>query len=226
MDIISRADGMQLPPATADQASGPEARGGAETRRRLLESAVEVFAERGYHAATLSEIASRAGLTTGAVYSTFGSKKALLVAVCTQPPGSEDADLDAALARGASLREALEALALDAAREGPSPAALRQIKLQLELLKLGLAEPELLAAVAATGQQQLAAATRLIEARAHSEGVALPMPAAELATLLSALLNGLALIQLVDPDIAPESLFLRGVRALMGWTEQAGRTEG
>ncbi|HZS15689.1 MAG TPA: helix-turn-helix domain-containing protein [Candidatus Dormibacteraeota bacterium] len=195
---------------------GRQPRGGRDTRQRLIEAAREVFADRGYHAASLSEIASRAGLTTGAVYSTFGSKKALLIAAVTDGSG-EEGDLGAMLAAAASLREGLEHLALDAARNGLDPASLRLIKLQVEVLKLGLDEPEVLAGVAAVGRQQLDAAEKALAGKAEGDGVPLPMPARDLVTLLSALLNGLHLMQLVDPSVVNEDHFLSGVRALLGW---------
>lgn len=48
--------------------------------RRLLTAAAEVFAERGYDKAGVAEIARRAGLTTGAIYSRYRGKADLLVA--------------------------------------------------------------------------------------------------------------------------------------------------
>ncbi|MFP8960100.1 ScbR family autoregulator-binding transcription factor [Streptomyces nanhaiensis] len=51
---------------------------GIRTRREVLEAAAEVFAERGYAAATISEILSRAGVTKGALYFHFASKEELL----------------------------------------------------------------------------------------------------------------------------------------------------
>jgi AcrR family transcriptional regulator len=206
MDIITPEPALQEPGTP---------RGGEQTRRRLVDSALDVFAERGYHAATLSEIAARAGLTTGAVYSTFGSKKALLIAACTQG-ASDEGEVDE-LAQASSLREALEGLVLERARTGLSPATLRLLRLQVELLKLGLREPQVLAAMSASGDQQLDAVARAIEELAARDGVRLPMPGRELAVLLSAMLNGLGLIQLVDPAAVPEELFLRGLHALMGW---------
>jgi len=50
----------------------------AETRRRLLRAAGEEFAERGYHAATVTRIAERAGVTVQTLYLAWGSKRALL----------------------------------------------------------------------------------------------------------------------------------------------------
>lgn len=55
-------------------------RGRAGTRERLLEAVGELQAERGWTACSLQAVARRAGLTTGAVYSTFGSRGALLAA--------------------------------------------------------------------------------------------------------------------------------------------------
>jgi TetR/AcrR family transcriptional repressor of uid operon len=44
-----------------------------------LQAAAEVFAERGYAGAGVAEIARRAGLTTGAIYSQFADKSGLLL---------------------------------------------------------------------------------------------------------------------------------------------------
>ncbi|HEX6255409.1 MAG TPA: TetR/AcrR family transcriptional regulator [Euzebyales bacterium] len=46
----------------------------AETRRRLLDAAGDVFAECGYNATTLGQVAGRAGLTRGALYHHFADK--------------------------------------------------------------------------------------------------------------------------------------------------------
>ena len=42
-----------------------------DTTARLLTAAAEVFAEKGYDGAGVAEIARRAGLTTGAIYSRY-----------------------------------------------------------------------------------------------------------------------------------------------------------
>ena len=47
---------------------------------RLLDAAAEEFLERGYEAARVSEIARRAGVTTGAVYGRWRNKSEVLVA--------------------------------------------------------------------------------------------------------------------------------------------------
>jgi AcrR family transcriptional regulator len=51
-----------------------------ETRDRVLDAAASVFARKGYDAARISEIASGAGVSGGAVYSHFPSKADLFAA--------------------------------------------------------------------------------------------------------------------------------------------------
>ena len=59
-----------------------------ETRRALLRAAAEVFAEKGLHGARLDEIASRAAVTKGAIYSHFDGREDLLVQALRASLGS------------------------------------------------------------------------------------------------------------------------------------------
>src|SRR4249919_2499027 len=61
------ADPMAVDPASLE-----------DTFARLVTAAAQVFAERGYDGAGVQEIARRAGLTTGAIYSRFTGKAELL----------------------------------------------------------------------------------------------------------------------------------------------------
>ena len=51
------------------------------TRARLLEGALDVFAERGFNGASVEDICDRAGFTRGAFYSNFASKDELVLAL-------------------------------------------------------------------------------------------------------------------------------------------------
>ncbi len=53
----------------------------AEREAEILASARQVFSEKGYGAAAVGEIAERAGVVEGTVYSYFDSKRALLITV-------------------------------------------------------------------------------------------------------------------------------------------------
>ncbi|AEW99722.1 TetR/AcrR family transcriptional regulator [Streptantibioticus cattleyicolor] len=52
-----------------------------QTTARLLEAALETFAERGFHGASIEEICERAGFTRGAFHSNFRTKEALFFAL-------------------------------------------------------------------------------------------------------------------------------------------------
>src|SRR3954452_23615459 len=53
----------------------------AQTRRPLLDAAAVVFARKGFHGATIDEVAQTAGFTEGAVYSNFKDKEATFFAL-------------------------------------------------------------------------------------------------------------------------------------------------
>ena len=50
-----------------------------EKRARILDAAVKVFAERGFHSATVAEIARGAGVADGTIYLYFKGKDDLLL---------------------------------------------------------------------------------------------------------------------------------------------------
>lgn len=51
----------------------------AERGRQILDAAVAVFAERGFHAASMDAVATRVGVTKPVLYDHFGSKEGLLL---------------------------------------------------------------------------------------------------------------------------------------------------
>src|SRR3954463_12681891 len=55
-----------------------------QTRDALLDAAVSVFARRGFHGASLDEIAETAGYTRGAIYKHFADKEEMLQAASTR----------------------------------------------------------------------------------------------------------------------------------------------
>jgi AcrR family transcriptional regulator len=55
-----------------------------ERREQILDAALEIFAERGYHGASTEEIARRAGISQPYVFRLFGTKKDLFIAVETR----------------------------------------------------------------------------------------------------------------------------------------------
>lgn len=103
------------------QAAGAGASDGAlpiEPRARILETALDVFGERGIHAATLAEIASRAGLSLSGLHWHFKNKDELVAGIAESMPlmstmmtesmraGTDSADLETQLTTiaGVALR--------------------------------------------------------------------------------------------------------------------------
>lgn len=50
-------------------------------RQHILAAAIKVFAERGFHRATIRHVAEEAGVSDGTIYNSFENKEALLLAV-------------------------------------------------------------------------------------------------------------------------------------------------
>ena len=122
---------------TVDNASAPRRRQPELTRDKLLAAAVDLFAERGYDRVRVRDIAERAGVTTGAIYSHYPDMATLLAdaagravdhaveAVVDAVPGAlRKAILETArttsVGRRLSREQALLLEALVAARREPS----------------------------------------------------------------------------------------------------------
>jgi AcrR family transcriptional regulator len=69
------------PSSRVDQRTRSARSAGRDAREELLQSALEVFAKRGYRGASIDEIAERAGYSKGALYWHFSSKNDLFYAL-------------------------------------------------------------------------------------------------------------------------------------------------
>ncbi|HEX6959713.1 MAG TPA: TetR family transcriptional regulator [Ferrovibrio sp.] len=66
-----------VPRATQDEARTPQRERGKQRVAALLDAAAAIFAEKGYEAATMAEIAARAGAAIGSLYQFFPNKELL-----------------------------------------------------------------------------------------------------------------------------------------------------
>ncbi len=110
----------------ADVGSQPGALGArdrqrAATRERVLNAARELFDEAGYQATTIRQIASRAGVSVGTVFTTFPSKSSILSQVMQDRLGPLYAELDhvAPLLRGSTADRLRSIFAIHFAFEAP-----------------------------------------------------------------------------------------------------------
>jgi AcrR family transcriptional regulator len=99
----------------------------ADRRETILDAAVGVFAEAGYRAAKVSDVAERVGVTEPVIFQNFGSKAALFAAVVQRAAAEVRAWLDEAAAASGSasalLAHVLTASAHDQAVPNAGPAA-------------------------------------------------------------------------------------------------------
>ena len=75
-----------------------------ETRQRILESAVELFREKGFEETTMRDVAKRAGVATGATYYYFASKDALVLEFYVRSHAVVQEAVERKLARSRDLR--------------------------------------------------------------------------------------------------------------------------
>lgn len=81
-----------------------------ETRGRILEAALAVFGERGFERATMREIATEAGVATGAAYYYFDSKDAIVMAFYERAQAFMHPQIESALDTADTLEARLRAI--------------------------------------------------------------------------------------------------------------------
>lgn len=168
------------------------------TRNLLLDAAEEIFARRGFDGAALEDIADVAGYTRGAIYSHFGSKAELFLAVVERQRQQfldgfadviatfhrlDDLDTD-------ELAERWSQLITD---EGPDRAVLGY-----EFTLFLLRNPDARERVAAQREETAHALADYITKGAARLGGELSMPALELARVILAANDGVTLNSLLD----------------------------
>lgn len=174
----------------------------AEARQRnttaLLDAALTEMAAHGYAAARLEDIAARAGLTTGAVYSLFGSKRRLLAAAVEHLALRLRTGLeDLAARQDLSLREVLRGLATVMHRVAAGEPAAQWYAFEVEAASLALRDPELAETLARHTAQitdlvRALLTGRIIDPAATAVARTTPEQAAHLAPAVRALTAGLA----------------------------------
>ncbi len=183
----------------------------AQTRKSLIEAAAQVFAERGYGGATLEQIAAAAGFTIGAIYSNFSGKQELFLAVLEEHAGSRIDEFAAKIERAESDAAGLAEAAADTMRHLDEDAT--WFPLFIEFWSEATRDPLVRDRFAANQQQTRRRLERIIEDRAARTGRQPLLPTADLAIIIKAISNGIALEKLSTPGEIPDDLLARAVLA-------------
>ncbi|MBA3809983.1 MAG: TetR/AcrR family transcriptional regulator [Solirubrobacterales bacterium] len=179
----------------------------ANTRERLLSAARGAFARNGFHGASVDEIASEAGFSTGALYSNFDGKEDLFLELMEREIDEHARELTDAVRARASMAER----AKGGARQWMS-----MIEREPELLLLfmefwayGVRDPQVRPKVAARFAQMREVLTQLIADGVREFDLELALPAEQLAIAIDALADGIARQKLADPEAVPDELMGR-----------------
>lgn len=195
----------------------------AQARQRnhdaLVEAAIAEMADKGYAAARLEDIAERAEVTTGAIYSIFGSKQNLMVAAVRRFAGDFEAELAPLEGTELTLAETLRGIASAYHRAAAGPLARQRLAFDLELLSLVLRDPAAARnLVEAMPQQTEELLARLLTGRRITERPravrTTAKQAQELAPAVASLLSGLLQRATVEPGSVDEDYCTRAAVAL------------
>jgi AcrR family transcriptional regulator len=173
----------------------------AEQARRnrglVLEAARRVFLARGYHGATLEQIADDAGFSKGVVYSQFDSKADLFLALLEgriEQRGAENARVAQSLANSGDLRALLEhAVRGDQATPG-------WLLLVIEFRVHAARDPELGRRYAAAHARTVDGVAQMLATVAVKDGLEPAVSWRRLAELALTLSVGTTLEQAANPD--------------------------
>ena len=177
----------------------------ARTREALLEAARALVRKRGYERTTLEEVASRAGMTTGAIYGNFKNRAELFIAL-----GQKYwAPVVPKVTPGATFADAMHALAkatLAAVPDRASAAAGR-----LTGIAYALTNADLRTRVHEVTRTSYDFGAEWLRTFDASE---LPMPADVLVRVIHALIEGLVWQRLLTPELCPDEVFYKAFAAL------------
>ncbi|HEY7191106.1 MAG TPA: helix-turn-helix domain-containing protein [Vicinamibacterales bacterium] len=175
------------------------------TRAALLEAARALVREKGYERTTLEEVATRAGMTTGAIYGNFKNRDELFIALGQR----YWAPVAPKVKPGATFAEAMRALAkatIAAVDERKSAAVGR-----LTGLAYTLKNPDLRAQVHDVTKRSYEFGAEWLGTFDRSE---LPMPPDRLVRVIHVLIEGLVMQRIITPDLCPDEVFYAAFDAL------------
>ena len=170
-------------------------------RALVLEAARRIFLARGYHAATLDEIADQAGFSRGVVQSRFGNKADLFLALLEEQIAERSAQ-NARLAEGLSGAEGMRVLREHGARR--NRAELDWGLLVIEFRVHAARDPDLNRRYAALHARTRQALAEVITGIYRRAGQAPLFPAEDMAQMLLTVDAGIRLEQAAEPE-GPEA---------------------
>jgi AcrR family transcriptional regulator len=182
--------------ALSAPAGGRQRERTAATRRKLLAAAKRIFAQQGFEAARLEDIAAGAGYTRGAFYANFEDKEEIFFALLEEWVRERIESITAALRRHNDPLQKLAALRKHYAEVATDR---RLVLISLEFKLFALRHPEAHARLRNRHRRIRACWGKLLSELLQALGGTLPVKGPAASTCLTALAHGLLLEHLVDP---------------------------
>jgi AcrR family transcriptional regulator len=184
----------------------------------LLDSATQVFSRRGYHEASLGEISAGAGVSTGAIYSSFAGKDDLFLTLVEREISAE---VEAFVAGTTGAEEPAQRLARAAeqymgfVRREPG-----LFLLSMEFWARAVRDPGLRERYNEHRARRTSLLAALIATSIDEYAIDSPLEPRAIAVAIEALADGVTMRWLAAPDEVPDELFglmlgyaLRGLMA-------------
>jgi AcrR family transcriptional regulator len=187
-----------------------------QTRDYLLAAAAQVFAERGFHGATLDEVAAVAGFTKGAVYSNFKSKDDLFLGLLESRYQSAMSSLRADLESAAQPHQASDFLSR-IAEDLHDAAAEHWGMLYQEFLVYAMRHPQARRKLAELERADVESLAEIIAAERDRHGIKDEHSVEQTARFVVALMRGLFTMSLIDTAAVDDAL----VSAVLDFLERA-----
>jgi AcrR family transcriptional regulator len=176
----------------------------ARTRARLLDAAEEVFVEKGIGAASVEEIAARAGYTRGAVYANFADKDALFAAVLEARLARRTDEIVAMAEKARSPLELIARLRTEAASDRDTA---RWFVLYNEFWLQAVRDPDARARLVAYERAERAQLERAVRWQYEQAKVTPTFPVELAALVIHSLDRGMFMARLLDEDIPRTAFF-------------------
>lgn len=170
-----------------------------QTRERLLDAAEQAFADHGFAGASLEQIAARAGLTRGAVYSNFADKSDLFFAVLDRKLARQVAEVGSAI-READDPAGFVATLRNPAWQDPPEERRRWVLLYDEFRLYSLRNPDAAERLAAYEREERDSYAQAATYLLGQLGVDPPADLRLIAAVIFALDESLVRQHLIDPD--------------------------
>ena len=185
------------------------------TRARLLEAAADLFASHGIDGVSVDAVAAAAGRTSGAVYDHFGSKHGLLLALLDDWSGALVAVISAQFEMSDNMADRLGAV-WESVCATPTEDVRRLFMLEHELWLRAARDRRLGTAMRSRTRESNERIARGLSRWSRQGLVSLDPSPEVVAALLRALLMGLHMQLLADPDAVDRAAAVKALATLLG----------